>query len=92
MNYKIHKTKWIPTKSRKCNRRSSFSSASHAVHACRLQRPHQPVSDWLQEHPHHHQHGVAELRRRVAEEEARRRRRLRRFMTARLKTKSLFFY
>lgn len=64
------------------NPRCSSRPDSDAVHARRLQRPHQPVSDWFQEHPHHHQHGVAELQRRVAEEEARRRRRLRRFMTA----------
>ena len=45
---------------------------SHVLGARRLQRPHQPFSDWIQEHPHHHQHGVAELGRRVSEEEARR--------------------
>lgn len=54
---------------------------SHAHHTCCLQRPHQSISDWLQEHPHHHQHGVAELQRRLAEEEARRRWRLRCRMT-----------
>lgn len=44
---------------------------SDAVHAHRLQRAHQPVSDWLQEHPHHNQYGVAERRRRLSEEKAR---------------------
>lgn len=59
----------------------SLCPHSNAIHTRCLQRPHQPISDWLQEHPHYDQHGVTELRRRVAEEEAWRRRRLRRFMT-----------
>ena len=58
-------------------------NASHTVHSYGAERPDQPVSDWLKEHPHHHQDGVAELGQRVAEEEARGRRRLRQPMTSR---------